>query len=96
VEFYPGRILPQSQKSMDSLTVVPSEVLDRICIPEMALENYVFPEPTEAAVPLDRAPIPKPTEFAGSLKAYVDKLTRTCPLCGHSEGQKEEKEAETG
>jgi hypothetical protein len=40
---------------LDSLTVVPSEIIDRIRMPEMALENYVFPEPTEAAMPPDRA-----------------------------------------
>jgi hypothetical protein len=40
---------------LDSLTVVPSEVLGRIRMPKMSLENYVFPEPTEAAVPPDRA-----------------------------------------
>jgi hypothetical protein len=51
---------------LDSLTVVRSEILDRIRMPEMALQNYVFPEPTEAAVPPDRArrrraQIPRPT-----------------------------------
>jgi hypothetical protein len=81
--------------------MVPSEVLDRIRIPEMALENYVFPEPTKAAVPPDRARwqrslIPRPTEFAVSLKAYVDKLLSTCPLPGHSGGQEEKKETKTG
>jgi hypothetical protein len=85
---------------LDSLTVVLSEVLDRIRMPEMALENYLFPEPTEGAVPPDRArhrraPIPRPTEFAVSVNPYVDRLTSICSLCGHSEGHGEEKEAET-
>jgi hypothetical protein len=76
--------------------MVPSEVLDRIPMPEMALENYLFPEPTEAAVPPDRArrrraPIHRPTEFAVSLKEYINNLTGICPLCGHSEGQEKRK-----
>jgi hypothetical protein len=36
------------------------------------------------------APIPRPTEFAVNLKAYVDKVAGTCPLFGHIEIEKEE------
>jgi hypothetical protein len=39
---------------LDSLIMVPSHILNRIRMPEMALENYVLPEPTEPAVPPDR------------------------------------------
>jgi hypothetical protein len=43
---------------------------------------------------LRRAPIPEPTEFAISLKAYVDKVAASCPLYGHREvlGDREEGE----
>jgi hypothetical protein len=41
-----------------------------------------------------RAPIPGPTEFAISLKAYVDKVAVTCLLRGHREVQGDREEGE--
>jgi hypothetical protein len=81
------------------LTVTPADVLARIAMPEVTLEEYVFAPATEAALPAGRAgnrrtPIPKPTDFAVNLKAYIGKVAGTCPLCGHieieEEGGKEE------
>jgi hypothetical protein len=44
---------------------------------EVTLEEHVFAATTEAVLPAGRAgnrrdPIPKPTDFAVNLKAYVD------------------------
>jgi hypothetical protein len=84
---------------VDPLTVIPSQVLNRIATPEMTLAHYVFPEsfktPVQAERPRRRrVPIQGPTEFAVSLKAYVDKLPGTGPLCGHTEIQDEPEEGE--
>jgi hypothetical protein len=67
LEFYRSIMIPMVRSSFiwaefrldprnlsDSFIVVPSEVLDRIRMPEMTLENYVFREPTEATVAPDR------------------------------------------
>jgi hypothetical protein len=82
------------------LTVIPSTVLDRIRLPEIRLEEYVFLEPTEAVQAAARAarqrlPIRRPSEFAVSLKACVDKVSGTCPLRGYTEKQDEEEDQQT-
>jgi hypothetical protein len=79
------------------LTVTPVDVLARIAMPEVGLENYVFGAPPEVPLPAGRAgprhaPIPRSTEFAVNLKAYVDKVAGICPLCGHTEIEEEEEE----
>jgi hypothetical protein len=70
------------------LTVNPAKVLERITVPEMALQELVSLDPSVAPASSDksihrRARIPAPLEFAVSLKAYVDKVSGTCPFCGH-------------
>jgi hypothetical protein len=82
------------------LTVTPADVLSRIAMPETGLEDYVFGAPPEALLPSGRAghrraPIPRPTEFAVNLKAYVDKMAGTCPLCGYTEIEEDEEEEES-
>jgi hypothetical protein len=71
------------------LTVNPDEVLVRITVPEMALQELISFDPSAAATSLERsihrrARIPAPLEFAISLKTYLDKLSGACPLCGHA------------
>jgi hypothetical protein len=79
------------------LTVTPAGVLTRIAMPEIGLEDYIFGAPPEVPLPAGRtrhrrAPIPRPTQFAANLKAYVDKVASTCPLSGYTEIEEEEKE----
>jgi hypothetical protein len=79
------------------LTVTPANALDRIAMPEVGFEHYIFGAPPEVPLPAGRArhrrgPIPRPTEFAVHLKAYVGKMAGICPLCGHTEIEEEEEE----
>jgi hypothetical protein len=57
-----------------ALIMAPAEVLDQIVLPELPLEEFVFPDVHEVAMTRGRsgrgqAPIPGPTEFAVSVKA---------------------------
>jgi hypothetical protein len=66
----------------------------------MSLADSIFPEGFQAPVQAERprrrrAPILGLTQFAVILKAYLDKLTRTFPLCGHTEIQDELEDGET-
>jgi hypothetical protein len=50
----------------------------------------MYPEtidlPTRPGIPTRRrAPVPGPTSFAVSLAACIEKVTGTCPLCGHDD-----------
>jgi hypothetical protein len=79
------------------LTVTPAGVLDRVVSPELPLKDIVFPGVDEVARTVGmagrrRAPIPGPTERPISFKAYVGKVTCTCPLCGHVEVEREYEE----
>jgi hypothetical protein len=63
------------------------------------LEPFIFSVPGEAVWAAERpagrkAPIPGPTEFAISLKAYFDKVAETCLLGGHKEVQGDGEEGE--
>jgi hypothetical protein len=76
------------------LTVTPADMLAQIVMLEIGLEDYVFDAPPEVPLPAGRArhrcaPIPRPTAFAVNLKAHVDKVAGTCPLCGQTEIEKE-------
>jgi hypothetical protein len=100
MEFPSGWISPQSKKLLDPLTVTQIKVLDRIVMPRLLLEEFVFSAPDEASRATEnparrRAPIPGPTEFAVNLKAYVEKIAASCPLCGHREVQRDREEGET-
>jgi hypothetical protein len=82
-----------------ALTVTRTEARERIVVPELSLEEFVFLAPDEAVKAAERpacrrVPIPGPTEFAISLKADVDKVAATCPLCGHRDIQRDRKEGE--
>jgi hypothetical protein len=84
--FYKAKIIPMVRWSflragfhlnpdnlLNSLTVIPRQVLNRITTPEMILVDYTLPESFETPVQAERArprraPIPGPTEFAVSLK----------------------------
>ena len=71
------------------LTVNPAEVLDRLKVPDISLESFVSlgqEEDLSSTISSDhrRIRIPRPSEFAISLKAYADTVTGTCPLCGHA------------
>jgi hypothetical protein len=77
--------------------VTRTEVRERIVVPELSLEEFIFSAASEAMREAEmsarrRAPIPGPTEFAISLKTYVDKVAATCPLSGHREVQGDRKE----
>jgi hypothetical protein len=68
-------------------------------VPELSLEEFVFSASDEAVMAAEtparrRAPIPGPTEFEISLKAYVDKIAATCPSSGHREVQGDREEGE--
>jgi hypothetical protein len=108
--FYTATIIPMVRWSFDRaafrlnpndllgpLTVNPIEVLNRIGVPEMSLEQLISGETDEGSEsqqkPIPRrVRIPSPIEFAVSLKAYVDKLSGVCPLCGYRDHQKPSKE----
>jgi hypothetical protein len=77
-----------SNNLLASLPINRTEVLAGISVPEISLEQPGFQEPNEApgsAVrPVRRrARILAPIELAVSLKAYIDRMNDTCPLCGH-------------
>jgi hypothetical protein len=85
---------PNPKNLLAPLTVTPADVLNRIAMPEVTFKEYIFTPTTQAALPAGRAgnqhaPIPRPTDFAVNLKAYVDKVAGTCPLCGHTEIEEE-------
>jgi hypothetical protein len=77
-------------------------VLDRLVTPQIPVdETFVFPveavnEKYGKPKTRSRSPIPRPTPFAITLAAYVDKVTNKCPLCGadglhiHHDGQNHE------
>jgi hypothetical protein len=82
------------------LTVNPARVIDRIALPEIALEHLVAPETMRPPLSTDplvrrRHQIPGPTEFAVSLRAYIDKVSGTYPLCGRSEEEESSDDAES-
>jgi hypothetical protein len=82
------------------LTVNPAAVIDRIALPEIAIEHFVAPETTRSPLSTDRSvrrrdQIPGPIEFAVSLRAYIDNVSGTCPLCGHSEEEESSDDAES-
>jgi hypothetical protein len=69
-----------------------TRALERIEVPKLPVdETFIYPEtielPTRPRIPTrQRAPGPGPTSFAVSLAAYIEKVTGTCPLCGHDDG----------
>jgi hypothetical protein len=78
--------------------VIPAEILNQIIHSNFIMEDFAFPHVHEVARTAGRsgcrqAPIPGPTEFAISLKVYIDKVTGTCPFCGDAEVEKEYKKA---
>jgi hypothetical protein len=92
MEFPSGRISPQSKKHCAPLTVTQIEVPERIVVPELSLEEFVFSLSDESVRSVEtptrrRALIPGPTEFAISLKAYVHKVAAIRPLCGYRDVQ---------
>jgi hypothetical protein len=93
--FVPAGFRVNPKNRLAPLTVTPADVLARIAIPEIGLEDYIFGAPLEVPLPAGRvghrrAPIPRPTEFAVNLKEYLEKVAGTCPLCGHTEIEEEE------
>jgi hypothetical protein len=49
-----------------------------------SLERIDLPNPP--GTPIRRGvPVPGPTALAISVAAYIEKVTGTCPLCGHDE-----------
>jgi hypothetical protein len=68
-----------------------TSVLERIEVPELPVdEAFIYLEtidlPTRPGIPTRRrAPVPGPTSFAVSLAAYIEKVTRTYPLCGRDD-----------
>jgi hypothetical protein len=71
-----------------------AEVLDRIALPELPLEEPLFSDVDEVARIAGssgrrRAPISGPAELAISLWEYVDQVAGACPLCGYADVKKE-------
>jgi hypothetical protein len=83
------------------LTITRTGILERIVVPELYLEQFVFSAPNEVVRAAERstrlrASIPGPTEFAIRLKAYIGKTAATCCPRGHREVQRDrEKEEDT-
>jgi hypothetical protein len=82
--------------------IIPSRVLDRSGFPDFEIdESFIYPDymRNEAEVK-DAASqhtlIPKLSEFAISLAAYIQTITGTCPLCDHEEEEKVINEEESG
>jgi hypothetical protein len=99
MEFSSGWISPQSKKLSCCPDRAQTKVLERIILLQPSLEQFIFSAPGEAVRAAERlarrkTPIPGPTEFAISLKAYVDKIAATCPLGGHKEVQRDGEEGE--
>jgi hypothetical protein len=94
MEFPSGGISPQSKDLLAPLTVTRTEVRERIVVPELFQEDFLFSTPDEPVRAAERAPIPGPIESAISLKAHVDKVAATCPLCGQRKVQGDREEGE--
>jgi hypothetical protein len=68
-----------------------TRVLERIKVPELPVdESFMYPETIDLAtrpgIPTRRrAPVPGPTSLVASLATYTEKVTRSCPLCGHDD-----------
>jgi hypothetical protein len=54
MEFPSGRISPQSKNRLAPLTVTRTEVRERIVVPELPLEEFVFSAPDEAVRAAER------------------------------------------
>jgi hypothetical protein len=98
--FVRGGLHLNPQDLFAPLTVTTDEVLDRITSPEMRLEDLVFPQASETSgaagqATRRRARMPRPTDFAISLPAYLNALVGTCPLCGHTEVEHESEDDES-
>jgi hypothetical protein len=66
---------------------------------ELSLEKFVFSAPDEPVRAAERPArrrtlIPGSTKFAISLKAHLDKVASTCPLCRHRNVQGDREEGE--
>jgi hypothetical protein len=79
---------------LDPVRVDGMRVLERIKVPELPVEEaFMYPKtidlPTWLGIPTRRrAPVPGPTSFVVSLAAHIEKVTGTCPLCGHDDDVK--------
>jgi hypothetical protein len=86
VELCACRLLPEARELSG---VNGTRLLERIEVPELSVdETFMCLEtidlPTRPGIPTpQQAPVPRPTSFAVSLAAYIEKITGTCPLCGH-------------
>jgi hypothetical protein len=71
--------------------IVPNRVLDGIGVPDFEIDesfidlDHMRKEAEAKDTSRKRTPSPKPSEFATSLAAYIQRGTGTCPLCGHEE-----------
>jgi hypothetical protein len=101
--FYKATIIPMVRWSFDRagfrlnphdllgrLTLNPMEVLNRIGVPEMSLEQLISAETDEGSESQER-PIRRRVRLP-SLIEFADKLACVCPLCGHGDHQKASKE----
>jgi hypothetical protein len=79
------------------LTMTGAEIRERIVVPELSLEEFVFSALDEAVRAAERptrqrTPIPGPTEFRICLKAYVGTVVTTCPFYVYREVQGDREE----
>jgi hypothetical protein len=97
--FNHARFPLNSDNLLASLTINHTEILARINVPEMSLEQLIFQELTETSasdgrpVPW-RARIPALIEFAVSSKAYINKMSGDCPLSAHRDHKESSKDAQ--
>jgi hypothetical protein len=82
------------------LTVTSAEVLDRIVLPELPLEEFIFDDVDEVTRTVE-GPGRRPAQILGlsergiTLKAYVNEITGICPLCGNAGVEKEHDKEES-
>jgi hypothetical protein len=79
MEFPPGLISPQSQILLALLMITSAEILGRIGLPKLPLEDCLFPNADEVAGTAERsarrrAPTGGPTASVINLKGYVNRI----------------------
>jgi hypothetical protein len=76
--------------------------MDRIGVPDFEIDDsFIYADNMRKEVEAKdaagkRTPIPKPREFAINLAAYIQTVTRVCPLGGHEEEEQVSNEEESG
>jgi hypothetical protein len=81
--------------------IVPSGVLDQIGISDFEIDDsfiyldHIRKEAEAKDAARKRTPTPKPSEFVISQAAYIQIVTRTCPIRGHKKENQVSNEEES-